>query len=467
MWSNCELMLELMDMVMTKMTNLVLLAAALAAGRLLAAEPTSSSTAAAKSSSKLSELFPDTVVAKGKGLEIKRSQVDDAMAGVKAQYAGRGQMLSQDDASRLAQQTLDGLIQVKVLASKASEEDKTAAKEAVTKRLDAYKTSAGGEEGLGRQLKAMGLSVEELRGRMLEQFTAQEVLERELKINVTDDAIKKFYDDNPSKFEQPEMVRASHILLSTKEPDGKKDLPEDKKTAKHKQAEDVLKRARAGEDFAKLAKDYSEDPGSKDKGGEYTFPRGQMVPEFETAAFTLKPNEISDIVTTQFGYHIIKVSEKIPAKKVELAEVAPKIKDYLKQEQMKPRQKEAREYVEKLRKDADVEILDEKLKLTPEGLPNEHLWVVVAGRCEVRTAGGSIAELGPGAAVGEISLVSGEPAVADVIAVEPAVLLRLSRQDFDVVAGKYPTLLAEVQRLVVARETANRALFQDASDLIV
>jgi len=114
-----------------------------------------------------------------------------------------------------------------------------------------------------------------------------------------------------------------------------------------------------------------------------------------------------------------------------------------------------------------TELVPAGMHFIQEGTPNEHLWVVVAGRCEVRTAGGSIAELGPGAAVGEISLVSGEPAVADVVAVEPAVLLRLSRQDFDVVAGKYPTLLVEVRRLVVARETANRALFQDASDLIV
>ncbi len=102
-----------------------------------------------------------------------------------------------------------------------------------------------------------------------------------------------------------------------------------------------------------------------------------------------------------------------------------------------------------------------------EGQPNEHLWVVVSGRCEVRAAGSPISELGPGAAVGEISLVSGAPAVADVIALEPAVLLRLSRQDFDVVARRHPALLAEVEKLVVARETANRALFQDASDLIV
>jgi CRP-like cAMP-binding protein len=114
-----------------------------------------------------------------------------------------------------------------------------------------------------------------------------------------------------------------------------------------------------------------------------------------------------------------------------------------------------------------TELVPAGVRFIAEGTSNEHLWVVVAGRCEVRTAGGSIAELGPGAAVGEISLVSGEKAVADVVALEPAVLLRLSRQDFAAVARKYPTLLAEVQRLVVARETANRALFQDASDLIV
>jgi len=114
-----------------------------------------------------------------------------------------------------------------------------------------------------------------------------------------------------------------------------------------------------------------------------------------------------------------------------------------------------------------TELVPAGTRFIAEGMPNEHLWVMVAGRCEVRSAGGSIAELGPGAAVGEISLVSGELAVADVVAVEPAVLLRLSRQDFDAVAQKHPTLLAEVERLVVARETANRALFQDASDLIV
>jgi len=102
-----------------------------------------------------------------------------------------------------------------------------------------------------------------------------------------------------------------------------------------------------------------------------------------------------------------------------------------------------------------------------EGAPNEFLWVVVAGTCQVKAGGSMVAELGAGAAAGEISLVSGDPAVADVIAVEPAVVLKLARRDFDVVAKKHPQLLAAVQALVVAREKENRALFQDATDLIV
>jgi CRP-like cAMP-binding protein len=102
-----------------------------------------------------------------------------------------------------------------------------------------------------------------------------------------------------------------------------------------------------------------------------------------------------------------------------------------------------------------------------EGERNENLWVVVSGKCEVHSTGNVIAELGPGAAVGEISLVSGTNAVADVTAVENAVLLRLAKKDFDQVAKRLPALLESVKSLVVKRETENRALFQDASDLIV
>ena len=121
----------------------------------------------------------------------------------------------------------------------------------------------------------------------------------------------------------------------------------------------MLKRARAGEDFAKLAEQYSDDIVSKDRGGEYTFTHGQMVPEVETAAFALKTNEISDIVVSAYGYHIIKLYEQIPAHYLKFAEAAPQIRIALTENAI---QKQFPDYIAKLRKDAKVEILDPKLR---------------------------------------------------------------------------------------------------------
>lgn len=345
------------------------LAALLMVAGVLAYAPATTAQAAATTNAaapaKPIDLFGDTVLAKGKGVDIKRGEFDEAMVSIKSAAAARGQTIPAEQLAMIEQQVLDRLIQIQLLLAKATDADKAAGKENTEKRLEAIKTRAKGEEALNRQLKSMGTSMEQLRTKMTEEVTAEIVLERELKVSVSDDAVKKFYDENPAKFEQPEMVRASHILFGTKDQATGQDLADDKKAAKRKQAEDVLKRARGGEDFAKLAQEYSEDPGSKDNGGEYTFPRGQMVKEFEESAFSLGTNQISDIVTTQFGYHIIKLSEKIPAKKLELAKVSPDIKEYLKQQEVQKRQKEYQEYVETLKKNAGVVILDEKLKLKP------------------------------------------------------------------------------------------------------
>jgi parvulin-like peptidyl-prolyl isomerase len=132
---------------------------------------------------------------------------------------------------------------------------------------------------------------------------------------VSDAEIEKYYGEHQGDFEE---VRARHILISTQpqqppSPDPAKKGEQPKAPSKEearKKAEEVLAKARKGEDFAALAKQYSDDPGSKDKGGEYTFSRGQMVPEFDKAAFALQPGQISDLVETQFGYHIIKLEER-------------------------------------------------------------------------------------------------------------------------------------------------------------
>lgn len=319
---------------------------------------------------KLTELFGDAVLVRGKGLEIKRSQFDTALMNFKATVAARGQNIPPEQLNLLERQVLDDLIASQLLLSKATDADKAKGKEQFARTFQKYKadakiSDAEFEEKLGPQLRAQGLTREQWESQRLDQSVVGVVLERELKVSVSEADVKKFYDENPSRFEEPEMVRASHILLSTRDPATGVDFPDDKKQAQRKLMEDILKRARNGEDFAKLAREYSEDPGSKDKGGEYTFPRGQMVPAFEAAAFSLNTNQISDIITTQFGYHIIKLSEKIPAHKVELAKVAENLKEGLKQQEI---QKQLKDYVAQLRKEANVEILDEKLK--PKDVPS-------------------------------------------------------------------------------------------------
>ena len=322
-----------------------------------AAKATPDATVKAGTAMKMDSLFADAVIAKGKGVEVKRSQLDEMLAGLKSRFAAQGQKPSPADLPMMEKSCLDTLLQVQLFKSQATDADKAKAREVADKRLESIKKSSPSEEILATRLKSINMTVESLRARFVEESTAEEVLRG--KVKVTDADVKKFYDDNPSKFEEPEMVRASHILISTGDPQASPGMPESEKKAKRKIADGLLARANKGEDFAKLAKEYSDDPGSKDKGGEYTFPRGQMAPEFEAAAFSLKTNQISDIVTTKFGYHIIKLNEKIPANKIELSKASPRVREYLEGVEI---QKIVPEFYAKLKKEANVEILDPQLK---------------------------------------------------------------------------------------------------------
>jgi len=162
---------------------------------------------------------------------------------------------------------------------------------------------------------------------------------------VSDAEIDDYYKEHQGDFEE---VRVRHVLISTQpKPEGHPGSKpgDDKAAAKppspeeaRKKAQEVLDRARKGEDFAKLAEQYSDDPGSNKKGGEYDFfSRGQMIPEFDNAAFALKPGEISDIVPTQFGFHIIKLEARRPGPPPSDPKVRQKIIDKMKQKKIEDR----------------------------------------------------------------------------------------------------------------------------------
>ena len=145
------------------------------------------------------------------------------------------------------------------------------------------------------------------------QFAIQKLLDKDLasKIVVTPEEVKAFYDGNPDVFKTPEMVRASHILVKVD-----KAASDEEKAKALEKIKAIQKRIKSGEDFAKVAKEVSDSP-SKDDGGDLDFfQKGQMVPPFEKAAFSMKPGETSDIVETEVGYHIIRLTDKKEARTV-------------------------------------------------------------------------------------------------------------------------------------------------------
>lgn len=187
-------------------------------------------------------------------------------------------------------------------------------------------------------------------------FLANEYIRKEVaaKAAVTEEDVRLYYKVHQDEFAIPEMVRVRHLIISA----DRTVAEEDKRKAREKAAE-LLKRVRAGEDFAKLAAEFSEDPASKTKGGDLGFfTKGKMVPEFEAAAFSLKPGAVSDIVETQFGYHIIKVEEK----KERAFEPFDKVRDKVKEKVFQAFGRErVKEFMDKVMTEAGTEIYFEKL----------------------------------------------------------------------------------------------------------
>ena len=311
----------------------------------------------------MTALFGDPVIAKGKGLEIKRSQLDELLAGPRASAAATGQVLP----PAFEVQMLNQLIFVQLMQPKATDADRVnGQKEADLQFTNIVKRF--GAQALDRQLKAVGMTIGDLRARATQEAIAQAALRRELNVSVTDADAREYYTNHPAAFEQPEKARLYDILLLTVNPDTGTPLSMDQQQAKRKRMDDLLKRVRGGGNFTNLAAQYSEDPNSKDDGGQLPpLSRDQMRPELAAAAFSLTNNQISDVIEMPFGYYIVKLVDKIPARKLAFTDpvpqsdttVAENIKEFLTQ------QKIARllpAYLDKLKKSAGVEILDPHLQ---------------------------------------------------------------------------------------------------------
>lgn len=288
-------------------------------------------------------------VARVNGTDIPAAELKRAHKILEASQPG-GQ-LSADEQKELDLRVVDQLVSAELLYQAGLKLENKDLDKQVDAKIAQSKGRFASEAEFAKAIQAIDMTEKELR-----EYTRRDLIISNFvtsaiapKIAVSEEESKKFYDQNMDKFRQEEKVRASHILCGI----DTKASAEEKKKAREK-AEKLRKELANGADFATLAKENSSCPSSKQGGDLGFFGRGQMVPPFEQAAFALKPGEISNVVETQFGYHIIKQTEKTKAETVPFSTVRPRIEDYLKNQKVNAA---VGDFLKELRKTAKVEVL--------------------------------------------------------------------------------------------------------------
>ncbi|MBD3107438.1 peptidylprolyl isomerase [Bacillus sp. AGMB 02131] len=210
---------------------------------------------------------------------------------------------------------VDTMITNKVIELEAKKQGVKITDEAIEEELNEFIESYGGKDSFNSALEYSGITLEDFKNDIEIYLMTVELMSPD--IEVTEEEMEKYFEENKDDFAQAEEVRASHILV------------EDKETA-----QEVLEKINAGEDFAELAAEYSTDTSAKEGGDLGFFGTGKMVEAFEKAAWALDIDEVSDIVETEYGFHIIKVTDKQEAKEAVYEDCKDEIKDVLTEEKM-------------------------------------------------------------------------------------------------------------------------------------
>lgn len=212
-----------------------------------------------------------------------------------------------------SEQMLEMIITHELVMQKLEKDDPSliATDEEIEAEYSAYMDIVSKDEEYASFLTEHGIDEEFIKDHLRKNLSYRKFASNAVdSVEVTDEEIEKYYQEHLEDYSHNE-VRASHILISTLDDNGEV-LADDQKAQKLELSQEILQKAKAGEDFAALAKEYSEDPGSAVDGGDLGFfPQGVMVAEFNDKAFSMEIGEISDIVETSFGYHIIYLTDKL------------------------------------------------------------------------------------------------------------------------------------------------------------
>jgi peptidyl-prolyl cis-trans isomerase C len=271
------------------------------------------------------------------------------MGRVQQRFVSAGRPLSDAQLSKIREEILDGLIGRELLYQESQKKGIEIEEKAIDEETRKLKAGFSSEDEYKQSLRDRNISEAAIESHFRKAIAVQKFIEIDFaqKATVSEAETRDYYDSHPDSFNQPERVRARHILIKV-DPQG----DESAKTKARRRLEEIREKLKKGEDFGTLARTFSQGPSSTRGGDLGYFRRGQMVKPFEEAAFALNPGEVSDIVETRFGVHLIKVVDKKPPTTSAYKDIKENLGKYLKRQKV---QKEVGQYVNKLREKAAVE----------------------------------------------------------------------------------------------------------------
>ena len=306
-------------------------------------------------------ILPDPV-AVVEGKEIKASEVQAGLAPALKSIGKTEADATDADRLQAARVVTQNLIAQRFLTTHAAEVKVSDAE--LDERFEQGLKQISDKKKFEEQLAANHVTLPKLKENVRDAMRQEKYLEEQIagKVKITEKDAWEFFEANSKFFDQPELVRASHILINVPENAGTEVVAE-----KRKAIEAAAARIANGENFAAVAKEVSEDVGSKANGGDLNFfPKAKMVPEFAEAVFALKQDEVSKPVRSKFGFHIIKLTDRKSTRKLPFEEVKAKIMSVLTNQQ---KQAAAREALAKLLAKADVKNFLPQAKAAPSDAP--------------------------------------------------------------------------------------------------
>ncbi|MBW1864444.1 MAG: peptidylprolyl isomerase [Deltaproteobacteria bacterium] len=291
---------------------------------------------------------PDTTVVIVNDIPITETDVALEIKRILFQAKAMRQPIDESMMGSMRDKVIDSLINRELLYHQSKAKGITADAEEIDNSIDQIKQKLEAGQSFESLLAEMGITIETMRTQVGQANAIQKLIEVVVypKAMVSEKESRIFFENNPQYFQKPEEVKASHILIQVAP-----DAGDEEKLAARKKIEEVQIKIEAGNDFAELARQYSEGPSNVNGGDLGYFDRKKMVKPFSDAAFALKPGEVSDIVETRFGFHLIKVYDKKAKSAYVFEDIKDRLREILRQQKIKD---ETVRYLEELRKTADV-----------------------------------------------------------------------------------------------------------------